>query len=939
MAFPTSAADVRHAVEIAGEAGVPITPRGAGTSMSGQSIGTGLVLDTSRHLNGIREFDPDKRRIVVEPGIVLDELNRFLAPHGLFFPIDVATSSRATIGGMTGNNSAGARSIRYGHMVEQVRGIEAILASGQLAWFGAPPSSEPRGSQAPLAPMSLHTAMQSLYARESEELARRLPRVPRHVAGYALHRLGRPGATLADVLVGSEGTLAFFTAIELQLHAVPEARALGVCRFPSVRTALGATPAIVSLEPTAVELVDRTLLELAADIPAFRPALGKTLGQQTGRDSEGPLELPGAILLVEFSGSDEAEVRSRLDDLEDVVREAGCSGMLRAMDRELQTEIWEVRKAGLNIATSMKEPRKPIAFIEDCVIPIDRLTEWHDRLSAVVERHDTRAIWYAHASVGCLHVRPALDLRDPDDVRRLRSIAEEAFSIARDLGGSHSGEHGDGIVRSEFIEDMLGSRLVGAFEEIKAHFDPGSLLNPGRIVHAPAMDDRSLFRYFPEYRPEHLDTALDWSEWHGFAGAIEMCNNNGACRQRDPGVMCPSFRATQDERHSTRGRANALRLAISGQLGKDAWNSPDLHDAMDLCIGCKACRRECPAGVDMARMKIEYLYRYRESHGLTPRERAMAYLPRLAPWISRVPTFANARNHAGPLGRVVDRTLGLASDRPLPRWAGKPFRPPRSVAARNGRSPKGRVRGGGRRVALFVDTFTRYFEPENAHAAIRVLEAAGYRVEVPDGGRPACCGRTYLNVGLVDEARAEMDRFVSQYVRYADGNVPIVGLEPSCLLTLRDELLIVRPGPGAEIVASHARLFSELIAEEALDRLPLSSPAGGATRALVHGHCHEKAFGLADGTLRALEAVPDLEVSQIRAGCCGMAGSFGYEAEHVDLSRRMGEMDLAPAVREAPEDHWIVANGTSCRHQIRDLTGREAKHLAVVLDHALRGGG
>jgi Fe-S oxidoreductase len=358
---------------------------------------------------------------------------------------------------------------------------------------------------------------------------------------------------------------------------------------------------------------------------------------------------------------------------------------------------------------------------------------------------------------------------------------------------------------------------------------------------------------------------------------------------------------------------------------------------MDLCIGCKGCRRECPTGVDMSRMKIEYLRRYRENHRLTPRERSLAYLPRLARWISHVPSFANTRNHAGALGRVVDRTLGLASDRPLPKWAGKPYVPPKRIAARKGRSPSRPGSRGGRRVALFVDTFTRYFEPENARAAVRVLEAAGYRVEVPHGGRPVCCGRTFLNVGMIEEARAEMDRVVAQYVRYADGNVPIVGLEPSCLLTLRDELLAVRPGPGAEIVARQARLFSELIAEEALERLPLSLPAGQLPRTFVHGHCHEKAFGVADETVRVLRAIPELEVTAITAGCCGMAGSFGYEAEHADLSRKIGELDLAPAVRGTPEGSWIVANGTSCRHQIRDLTGREARHLAVVLDQALRG--
>jgi len=922
VGFPRSAEDVRRALEVAGEAAVPITPRGAGTSMAGQAIGSGLVLDTSRHLTAIRELDPSKARVVVEPGVVLDDLNRFLAPHGLFFPVDVATSSRATIGGMAGNNSAGARSIRYGHMVEQVRGIEAVLADGRHGWLG------PGGPPMQPAPTSLQAAMQALYARESEELERRLPRVPRHVAGYALHRLGHPGATLADLLVGSEGTLAFFTALELRLHPIPAGRALGVCRFPSVRSALAAVPALVSLDPTAVELVDRTLLELADRIPAFRAPLHRALGD------EGTVEtarLPGAILLIELAGPDAGAVRTRLDDLEEVARQAGATGLLKAETAGLQAEIWGVRKAGLNIATSMKAPRKPIAFIEDCVIPLDRLPEWHDRLSAVVESAGTRAIWYAHASVGCLHVRPALDLKQPDDVRAMRAIAEQAFSIAHELGGSHSGEHGDGIIRSEFTERMLGSRLVRAFEEVKATFDPAGLLNPGRVVLAPRMDDRRLFRYSPDYRPEPFETTLDWSEWGGLAGAIEMCNNNGACRQRDPGVMCPSFRATADERHSTRGRANALRLTLSGQLGEGGWASPELHEAMDLCIGCKACRRECPTGVDMARMKIEYLHRRRRDERPGARDRAIAYLPRVAPWASRVPRLANTRNRFPWLASLGERALGLAAARRLPSWSGRPFGRRGDDLAAGGRGDG----SGARRVVLFVDTFSRYFEPENARAAIRVLRATGLAVEVPEqAGRPACCGRTFLNAGLVDEARVEMSRLVRRYLPYASRGIPVVGLEPSCLLTLRDELVALLPGEDARTVAGAARLFQEVVADRA-DRLaPGPLPRDGTT-ALVHGHCHEKAFGLQDATLTVLRRVPGLAVEPIRAGCCGMAGSFGYEAEHAELSRRIGELDLLPAVREADPAAWIVANGTSCRHQIGELGGREALHVARVLDAAL----
>ena len=920
VAFPRTAEDVERAIEIAGAEDVPIIARGAGTSMGGQAIGRGLVLDTSRHLVEILDFDAASRRVLVQPGIVLDRLNELLRPHGLFFAVDVATSSRATLGGMAGNNSAGARSIRYGHTVEHVVGIQAVLADGTRAWFG-------KGERGPAPPTALETSMLALYARESEELARRIPPVPRNVAGYALHRLGRPEATLADLLVGSEGTLAFFTELELALHPLPSHRVLGVCAFDSVRAALAAVPDLVALDPTAVELIDRTLLELAAGIPAFHEALARILapGALPGRRGRPP----GALLLVEFSDEDPDTLRTALDRLETVARHAGQRGaVVRAESPAHQAEIWGIRKAGLNIATSMKEPRKAIAFIEDCAIPIERLAEWHDRLTEVIDRHGTRAIWYAHASVGCLHVRPALDLKQPADVRRMRAIAEEAFGIARALGGTHSGEHGDGIVRSEFLEPMLGSRIVAAFGEIKSRFDPRGLLNPGRIVDPPRMDDRGLFRYFPEYRPRELRTVLDWSEWRGLAGAVEMCNNNGACRKRAPGVMCPSYRATLDERHSTRGRANALRLALSGQLGENPWSSPELYEALDLCIGCKGCRRECPTGVDMSRMKIEFLARRRVDHRLTARERALAYLPRYAPWAARLAPLLNARNRSAPLARAGERLLGLSAGRELPRWAARPF-----AAGAPDRSATGPE------VALFVDTFTRHFEPGNARAAVRVLGAAGFRVSVPGtGGRPPCCGRTFLNVGMVDEARAELGRLVAAFLPYADRGIPVVGLEPSCLLTLRDELPALDRGDEAATVSERSRLLSELLLERGVERLPLGPIQ--AVDARVHGHCHEKAFGIAEATPRVLEEIPGLDVAMIPAGCCGMAGSFGYEREHADLSRRIAELELLPAVRAAGADTRLVANGTSCRHQIADLAGREAVHFVRILDEALvKGGG
>ncbi len=930
VVFPETAGDVRRAIELAGEHEASVVVRGAGTSQSGQSIGRGVILDTSRALHGVLDFDPAARRVVVEPGIVLDRLNDFLRPHGLFFPIDVATASRATLGGMAGNNSAGSRSVHYGHMVEHVRGIEAVLADGRRAWFGRD-AGGPAGRGAPPhraspAPTSLEEDLRALHAREADELARRIPDVPRHVAGYALHRLGRPGAGLSDLLVGSEGTLAVFTALELDLQPIPAVRALAVCRFDGTREALAAVPAIVALKPTAVELFDATILGLAAQIPSFERVL-RQLGEDGGRR-------PRDILVVEFADADPDRVSASLSALESAMGSV-ATGVVRAESPALQARIWALRKTGLSISMSQPAARKPLAFIEDCAIPLERLPEWYRRLTVIIDRHATHAVWYAHASVGCLHVRPALNLRDGDDVARLRDIATEAFALAADLGGSHSGEHGDGWIRSEFLEPMLGKRLVSAFGEIKRRFDPDDRLNPGKIVDPPRMNDPALLRARYGLEARKLPTALDWEKWGGFSSAVDMCNNNGTCLKRSPGVMCPSFRATSDERHSTRGRANALRLALSGQLGDDPWTSPELYDAMDLCLGCKACRRECPTGVDMARMKIDFLHRVRADRPPSPRELAFAYLPRYAPFASRLAPLVNLRNRIPALARLGERVAGLAADRPLPRWSSRPFRGPTPNGARSpdARLPDVRSPDAGR-VALFVDTFTRYFEPDIGRAAVRVLARAGWRVEeASTAGRPLCCGRTFLNVGLVEEARVELDRTVRALGRFAARGIPVVGLEPSCLLTLRDELPALDPGPAAAEVAAGARLLTEWLVEsgtlERLDLAPLP-----VRRARVHGHCHEKAFGADGPTLEVLRAIPDLEVEPIPAGCCGMAGSFGYETEHVDVSRRVAELELLPAVRSLADDEWLVANGTSCRHQVADLAGARGRHVVTVLDAA-----
>ncbi|OGA70122.1 MAG: lactate dehydrogenase, partial [Betaproteobacteria bacterium RIFCSPLOWO2_12_FULL_67_28] len=849
VVVPRTEDAVRGTIALAAEAGVPVLPRGAGSSQCGQTVGAALVIDDSKYLDRVLEIDALQRRAVVQPGLALDALNAQLRPHGLWFPVDVSTSAQATLGGMAGNNSCGSRSIAYGNMVHNVIAIDALTVSGERWRFG--PMDETAG---PPPYRELVGKLRALYEREKAEIAARFPAVLRKVAGYNLDHLGPPQANAAHLLVGSEGTLAWFERLHLKLAPLPPARALGVCHFPKFYSAMDCTQHIVKLGPSAVELVDRTMIELAREIPAFARTVDAFIRGE-----------PDAILLVEFSGEENAAQQRKLNQLVQLLGDLGLPGsVVQITDARQQKDLWEVRKAGLNIMMSMKGDGKPVSFIEDCAVPLEHLADYTERLTQVFEKHGTRGTWYAHASVGCLHVRPVLDMRR-QGATQMRAIAEEACALVRQYKGAYSGEHGDGLARSEWIAPLFGPRLTAALGEIKSWLDPKGLMNPGKIVNPPHMDEASLFRFKPGYQTIPLKAALDWGEWGGYDKAVEMCNNNGHCRKFDAGTMCPSYRATRDEAHLTRGRANTLRLALSGQLAFD-----EAKDALDLCVSCKGCKRECPTGVDMARMKIEYLAQYRKRHALSPRERLIAYLPRYAPLAARLAPLAN-------LGTALaGGALGFSRRRALPRWRRDVFAGPAAPDSD---------------VVLFVDTFTRYFEPENARAALRVLAAAGYRVHTTES---LCCGRTLLSAGLVDEAKTEARRMLAALQPFVARGVPIVGLEPSCLFSLRDEFTVMLPGAETGALAKYAVLLEEFLSAEAdagrlrLPLKPLAAPA------LLHGHCHQKAFGAMGAAERALRLIPELKLSVIESSCCGMAGSFGYEAEHYEVSMKMAEASLLP---------------------------------------------
>jgi FAD/FMN-containing dehydrogenase/Fe-S oxidoreductase len=986
---PRTSEDVQVALDICRDLQVPIVPRGGGTSQCGQTVGAGLVIDHSRHVRKLLQFDAAARTAEVEPGLVLDHLNQSLKASGLWFPVDVSTSAQATLGGMAGNNSCGSRSIAYGNMVHNVLGAQAWTSDGQLHRFG-------RFDEATGRARLIGEQVRLLASQLVPEIERRWPKVLRRVGGYNLDvfhpQSERPytsdgDVNLAHLLVGSEGTLALTKSLTLKLAPLPRTKVLGVVNFPTFYKAMDTAQHIVKLagDPgatlTAVELVDRTMIDLALQNPAFAPVIRTAvLGQ------------PDAVLLVEFAGDDKAALVRQLDRLVELMGDLGLpNAVVRMEDEAPQKNLWEVRKAGLNIMMSLRGDGKPVSFIEDCAVPLQHLAEYTDALTQVFRKHGTRGTWYAHASVGTLHVRPILDMRR-EGASHMRAIAEEASALVARYKGAYSGEHGDGLCRGEWIGWQFGPRIGEAFAQIKALFDPARLLCPQRIVNPPKMDDTRLMRYPPAYRVIPLQTKLDWSGWNvqndpaterisppgtggdaaqGFAKAVEMCNNNGHCRKFDAGTMCPSYRVTREEKHSTRGRANTLRLALSGQLGWRAlpgqapvpvpwanstsfgdttaasalepltpshvgtWDDNALEavkDALELCVSCKGCKRDCPTGVDMAKMKVEFTAHYKARYGFTLKDKLVGGLPDYAATASRFAGLLNLRNRAPWIALAGEKLLGLSARRPLPQWQSAHF-----FNAAPTTATRDEVVAAARPVVLFVDTFNGYFESPNATAAVQVLQAAGYTVHVatklrPDG-KHLCCGRTYLSAGMLDQAKAKAREVLDALLPFAEREIPIVGLEPSCLLTLRDEVLSMGFGDRAKQLAAASLLFEEFLAREArAGRLEaLKSKLRPIDRqVLLHGHCHQKAFAATAPIVEVLKLVPGANPELIETSCCGMAGSFGYEAAHYDVSMEMAELSLLPAVRRAP-DAIVVADGTSCRHQIRDGAQREAVHAAAFL--------
>ena len=946
---PKTAQDIVSAIQIAADLGVPVLPRGGGTSQCGQTTGPALVIDNTKYFRNILDVNLEQGYVDVQPGIVLDHLNAALKKHQLWYPVDVSTAAQATIGGMAGNNSCGSRSIAYGNMVHNVLGIDAWLADGQVASFGLMKEAQGKALQ-------LGQFVQSLAHLHQAEIEEKWPKVMRRVAGYNLdifnNQSERPytqdgQVNLAHLLVGAEGSLAYYKQLRLKLSPLPKHKTLGVVNFTSFYEAMDSAQHIVKLLPSAVELVDRTMIDLSRNNPAFKSVIETALIDVNGKT-------PEAILLVEFSGEELAPLEKKVKDLVSLMADLGHPNcVVEMIHAETQKNLWEVRKAGLNIMMSLKGDGKPVSFIEDCAVPLESLAEYTQGLTEVFSKYGSRGTWYAHASVGTLHVRPILDMRR-DGAQKMRAIAEEAAALVKRYKGAFSGEHGDGICRGEWIQWQFGPKLTEALGEIKHAFDPNNLFNPGKIVHPPKMDDASLFRFPPTYQVIPLKTSLDWSSWDvqnnpvteettapgsggdpagGFAKAVEMCNNNGHCRKFDAGTMCPSYRVTRDEKHLTRGRANTLRLALSNQLGQEALFSDEVKEVFDLCVSCKGCKRECPTGVDMAKMKIEYLSHYKKKHGWTLRDQLIAALPRYAHTIAAIPGLAflfNLRNHVAPLAYLGEKLTGISAKRSLPTWR-------RDTVWRSqlGCSEEALL-ASSKPVVLWADTFNGCFETENIQAAVRVLEASGYSVHIPrKANGHYCCGRTYLASGMVDRAKESIAELLTTFTRFTDKNIPIIGLEPSCILTLRDELLVMNFGPSAQKLAAGSQTFEEFLVSEAQAGRFIPKLKSCEKQILLHGHCHQKSFDAVKPIIALLKMIPNAQPQLIESSCCGMAGSFGYESEHHAVSLQMAELQLLPAIRQAP-DAIVLADGSSCRHQIKDGAKREALHVARILEMHLQ---
>lgn len=926
--IPRTVEDVHAAVELATHYRVPILPRTSGSSLAGQAVNEAVVIDMSRHLNQLLQVSAEEHWAWVQPGIVLNVLNGQLKQYGLQFGPDPASGERAAMGGIVSNNSTGSHSILYGMTADHVQEMNVILSDGSKTSF-APVEGE-NLYQFQLRPGlegEIYRQVAAIRREKGDVIRAGTPQHWRRCGGYNLDRfiegcnyLWQPQDTrfnLAKLVCGAEGTLAVMTEIKLNLVPLPKMTALAIIPFDSLYQALAAVPTLLEANPSAIELIDYMGLTLSRNIPEYARLLQTFLVGD-----------PNCILITEFYGDSLAELQSKIQFLQNHLRSQGvpCGEITPAYTPQLQANIWKVRKVGLGLLMSVKGDYKPIPFIEDAAVPVHHLAEYVTRIERFCNDIGTKVAYYAHASAGCIHIRPMINAKLASEVSKLAQIAQFSVELLGEYRGSLSSEHGDGRARSWLNEQFYGKALYGLYKQVKGAFDPHNLLNPGNIVESPQIKEH--LRYGAAYQMIPLTTHLDFSNDEGFDRAVEMCNGAGVCRKTTVDTMCPSFMVTREEEHSTRGRANLLRAAMSGRLPAMELTSPRMYEAMELCVGCKACKAECPSSVDMAKIKTEFLAQYYAKNGVPLKARLFGHIATISRWSSGwVAPLVNWGMDLGVSKMVMEKVAGISRERKMPAFARTPF----AHWFQQHTPPTVRNR---RPVVLFNDTFNNYNDPHIAIAATELLEAAGFIVQLSNHG---CCGRPMLSNGLVNDARQVAQQTIDRLFPLAQKGIPIVGLEPSCLLTLRDDYFALLPHDSrVKVVADQSVLLEEFVAQLA-DRGEWTVPFSDAQQSLLlHGHCHQKALVGTVPSKKVLSLPANYTVTEIDSGCCGMAGSFGYEAKHLQWSLAMGERRLMPAVRQADEQTLIVAAGTSCRHQIAHATGKRAYHPAEILRAALR---
>ena len=911
VVLPRDEDDVKKTVEVARRHKKKILPRGGGTSLAGQTVGDAIVIDFSKYMNKVLEFNEQERWVRVQPGIVRDELNEILGRHKLHFAPDPATSSRANVGGMVGNNSSGTKSILYGKTVDHVIEAKVLLNDGTTLLLKEL-SQEEYNTKAQQKDREgeIYRHFRDLIEEHREEIKQRFPKVMRRVGGYNLYEFVYTDRwNLAKVVTGSEGTLAVTLELKLNLEPLPKFKSVAVVHFAELLEAIRAVEPMLPFQPSAIEILDQVVLRLSAE---------NLTTQRLCHFIDGD---PAAILIVEFYGDTLESVLERPRQMIAALQRLnlGYAYPYFPAGREYD-DVWTLRKKGLGLMMGIKGEKKALSFIEDSAIPTAVLPEYIDKVLKICAKHNTEVSMYAHASVGVIHVQPLLDLRQEQDIINLKNITDETFDLVVEYGGSWSGEHGDGLVRSAYNEKFFGPSLYQAFRDVKKLFDPENLMNPGKIVDSQTIEKN--LRYGTDYHDQEVQSVFQYRNENSFRESVHMCTGVGECRKMLGGTMCPSFKATRDEEHSTRGRANALRLAMSGQLDPNGLASERLHEVLDLCLSCKACKSECPSNVDMAKMKSDVLQIYYDKHGTTLRDRLIRDSSKAATKFSGLLSpVINSLQQSGWFRSALEKTAGFDKRRILPEYASEPF-------YKWFEKKKNKFTNPDKKVVLFADTYLNFHEPNVGIGAVELLNSCGYEVILANVG---CCQRPKISHGFLREAKAEGTKTAEGLRKILDSGLKVLVCEPSCASALNDDLPdLIDDESLANSLRNNVLMIDKFLETEISNgslEVELESVAGNI---LIHGHCHQKSLYGTEGMSRLLNS-GNHTVAEIPSGCCGMAGSFGYESEHYALSQKIGESILFPAVRSMKENTTLVANGFSCRHQIHHFTGVKPKHWVEVI--------